>query len=470
MRQIAQRQVELSLARTAAREGEARSERDVGAEMRAAEPRTQSSDAGRTTGPKMEEVVERDNMFAALDRVKKNKGAPGPDGMTVGALPQYLKQHWPAIRAQLLAGTYQPQPVRRVEIPKAGGGQRQLGIPTVVDRLIQQATLQVLQRDWDGSFSDASYGFRPRRSAHQAIAQAQQYVQSGLGWVADIDLEKFFDRVQHDVLMSKVAKRVDDKRILKLIRGYLQAGAILADGVVHERSEGTPQGGPLSPLLANLLLDGLDKELERRGHRFVRYADDCNIYVRSERAGHRVMASITHWLEHKLRLRVNPSKSAVALAITRDFLGFRLGERAKDQAIVRQIAPEALARARTKVRALTPRRRGDAMAKIVREVGDYLRGWWGYFRHAEQSHGATSLASWTRRRLRQIQWIHWKTPQNRRRELARHGCKPDFVHRTVSGSSSTWRMARSPGLHYALNNAYWRGLGLPDIGHDARTA
>jgi RNA-directed DNA polymerase len=269
----------------------------------------------------MEEVVERANLTAALHRVKGNKGSPGIDGMTVQQLPGYLTEHWPALRAQLLQGTYQPQPVKRVEIAKPGGGIRKLGVPTVLDRFLQQAVLQVLQRDWDRTFSPHSYGFRPHRSAQQAVAQAQQYVAEGFGWVVDLDVEKFFDRVNHDQLMGQVAKRITDKRVLRLLRAFLTAG-VLEQGLVSPTEEGTPQGGPLSPLLSNLVLDTLDRELERRGHRFVRYADDCNIYVRSVRAGQRVMASLTRFITTTLKLTVNKAKSAVAPPGERTFLGF----------------------------------------------------------------------------------------------------------------------------------------------------
>jgi len=272
-------------------------------------------------GGLMERVVERSNLLAALRRVRSNGGSPGVDGMTVEALPHYLRRKWPKIREQLLSGTYRPHPVRRVKIPKPGGGVRKLGIPTVLDRFIQQALLQALQRDWDKTFSEQSFGFRPNRSAWQAVAQAQRYLRAGYSWVVDLDLEQFFDRVNHDQLMSRVRKRVSDRRILKLIDRYLKAGALTSEGW-EATPEGTPQGGPLSPLLANLLLDGLDKELERRGHRFVRYADDCNIYVRSARAGKRVLASLTRYLERRLKLAVNEAKSAVDRPWRRTFLGF----------------------------------------------------------------------------------------------------------------------------------------------------
>src|SRR5947208_12862190 len=299
-------------------EGEARETRREDIELPSARHDPESP---ASTNRLMEEICQRENLKQALQQVKANKGSAGVDGMTVGGITDYLKQHWPAIREQLLSGTYEPKPVRRGEIPKPDGGVRKLGIPTVLDRLIQQAVMQVLQRQWDSTFSDHSYGFRPGRSAHQAVAQAQEYIAAGYGWVIDLDLEKFFDRVNHDKLMGQIAKRVEDKRLLKLIRAFLNAG-VMENGLVSPSVEGTPQRGPLSPLLSNLVLDELDRELERRGHRYVRYADDSNIYVRSERAGQRVMESITRFITQKLKLKVNESKSAVARPQERKFLGY----------------------------------------------------------------------------------------------------------------------------------------------------
>jgi len=373
--------------------GEARSAGAEGTEARAAKTEVESRAA---VGPSMEAIVERDNLRKALAQVKRNKGAPGIDGMSVDDLAPYLKEHWPAIRAQLLDGTYQPQPVRRVEIPKASGGTRPLGIPTVLDRLIQQAVMQVLQAGWDGTLSEASFGFRPGRSAHQAVQRAQELIASGHDHVVDIDLEKFFDRVNHDILMGLVAKRVADKRILKLIRGFLTAG-VLADGLVGPTEEGTPQGGPLSPLLSNLMLDVLDKELETRGLNFVRYADDCNIYVRSQRAGERVMASIDRFLTGRLKLRVNKAKSAVARPGKRKFLGFSFTSGTQPR---RRIAPQSLARFRSRVRELTRRTRGRSLAQIVKELSVYLIGWRGYFGFCETPSVLRNLDQWTRRRLR----------------------------------------------------------------------
>lgn len=342
------------------------------------EARAARADIERRTacsGPSMEAIVERDNLRKALARVRRNKGAPGADGMTVDELAAHLKDHWPTIRARLLEGTYVPQPVRRVEIPKASGGTRPLGVPTVLDRFIQQAVLQVLQQEWDPTFSEHSFGFRPERSAHQAVARAQAHIADGHRWVVDIDLGKFFDRVNHDLLMGLMAKRVSDRRVLKLIRGFLTAG-VRADGLVGPTDEGTPQGGPLSPLLSNVMLDVLDKELEKRGHRFVRYADDCNIYVRSRRAGERVMASVERFLARCLKLTVNRAKSAVDAPSRREFLGFSFTNGAQPK---RRIAPQALPRFKSRVRELTRRTRGASLARIVGELSRYLIGWRGYF-------------------------------------------------------------------------------------------
>src|SRR5262244_2438241 len=356
-------------------------------------------------GPSMEAVVERENLRKALAQVKRNKGAAGVDRMSVDALPAYLKEHWPTIRAQLLEGTYKPQPVRRVEIPKASGGMRPLGIPTVLDRFIQQAVMQVLQAEWDRTFSEASFGFRPGLSAHQAVERAQAYIASGHYVVVDIDLEKFFDRVNHDILMGLVAKRVADKRLLKLIRGFLTAG-VMEGGLASPTEEGTPQGGPLSPLLSNLMLDVLDKELEKRGHRFVRYADDCNIYVRSQRAGERVMAGIEKLLAKRLKLKVNKAKSAVAKPSVRKFLGFSFtGGKESPR---RRIAPQAVARCKTKVRELTRRTRGRSLTQIIKELSTYLIGWRGYFGFCQTPSVLRALTEWIRRRLRAIAWKQWK--------------------------------------------------------------
>jgi RNA-directed DNA polymerase len=436
--------------------GEARSAGAEGTEARAAKTEVESRAA---VGPSMEAIVERDNLRKALAQVKRNKGAPGIDGMSVDDLAPYLKEHWPAIRAQLLDGTYQPQPVRRVEIPKASGGTRPLGIPTVLDRLIQQAVMQVLQAGWDGTLSEASFGFRPGRSAHQAVQRAQELIASGHDHVVDIDLEKFFDRVNHDILMGLVAKRVADKRILKLIRGFLTAG-VLADGLVGPTEEGTPQGGPLSPLLSNLMLDVLDKELETRGLNFVRYADDCNIYVRSQRAGERVMASIDRFLTGRLKLRVNKAKSAVARPGKRKFLGFSFTSGTQPR---RRIAPQSLARFRSRVRELTRRTRGRSLAQIVKELSVYLIGWRGYFGFCETPSVLRNLDQWTRRRLRAIVWKQWKRGPTRFAELRRCGVGRDLAAQTAGSPHGPWRLSNSPALTFALPNAFFTSLGFAPL-------
>src|SRR5262252_7732423 len=354
--------------------------REAGREETESSRATNGTESPASTNRLMEEVCERENLKAALRQVRANQGSPGVDGMTVVGLKDHLKQYWPAIREQLLNGTYEPQPVRRVEIPKPdGGGVRKLGIPCVLDRFIQQAVMQVLQRRWDRTFSDHSYGFRPGRSAHQAVAQAQQYLAEGHGWCVDLDLEKFFDRVNHDKLMSQIAKRVEDKRLLKLIRAFLNAG-VMENGLVSPSVEGTPQGGPLSPLLSNLVLDGLERELERRGHRYVRYADDGNIYVHSQRAGQRVMKSITQFITHKLKLKVNEAKSAVARPQERKFLGFSFTDGPE---IKRTIAPKALERFKHRIRDTTRRAKGVSMETTIAELAPYMRGWRSYFGFCE---------------------------------------------------------------------------------------
>jgi RNA-directed DNA polymerase len=385
-------------------------------------------------GQVMEEVCERENLKRALQRVKSNKGSPGIDGMNVEQLPGYLKQHWLTIREQLLCGTYTPQAVRRVEIAKPDGGVRKLGIPTVLDRFIQQAAMQVLQGRWDRTFSENSHGFRPQRSAHQAVTKAQQHIAAGNRWVVDLDLEKFFDRVNHDRLMAAIARRVSDKRILKLIRAFLESG-VMENGLVSPVEEGTPQGGPLSPLLSNLVLDELDRELERRQHRFVRYADDCNIYVASERAGKRVMHSVTSFIRRRLQLKVNEAKSAVARPQTRKFLGFSFtgGKEPK-----RRIAPQALLRCKRRVRELTRRTRGISLPQMTKELSRYLRGWKGYFGYCQTPSVLLHLDQWIRRRLRSVIW-----KQRQRR--------------------SSWRLANSPALSTTFPNAYFDSLGLPHL-------
>jgi RNA-directed DNA polymerase len=407
----------------------------------------------------MEEVCERENCKQALKRVKANKGSPGVDGMTVHDLPGYLKQHWPAIREQLLSGTYKPQPVRRVEIPKPDGGVRKLGIPTVLDRFVQQATMQVLQGRWDRTFSNHSYGFRPGRSAHQAVEQAQQYIAEGYRWVVDLDLEKFFDRVHHDKLMAKIAERVSDQRLLKLIRAFLRVG-VMENGMVSPVDEGTPQGGPLSPLLSNIVLDEFDRELERRGLRFARYADDSNMYVRSRRAGERVMASLTRFITTKLKLKVNQQKSAVARPWERKFLGFSFTANSEPK---RRIAPKAVHRFKEKIRELTRRTRGVSTERMAEELTRYLRGWLGYFGKCQTPSVLQSLEEWTRRRLRAVIWKQWKRGSVRFAELRKRGVGKDLAAQTAGSAHGPWRLAQSPALCFALPNAYFDSLGIPRL-------
>ncbi len=408
----------------------------------------------------MEEVCERENLKEALRKVKTNKGSAGIDRMTVDQLSDYLKQHWPAIREQLLNGTYEPKPVRRVEIPKPdGGGMRKLGIPSVLDRFIQQAVMQVLQRRWDRTFSESSYGFRPGRSAHQAVAQAQQYIAEGYSWCVDFDLEKFFDRVNHDKLMGRIAKRVEDKRLLKLIRAFLNAG-VMENGLVSSSVEGTPQGGPLSPLLSNLVLDELDRELERRGLRFVRYADDCNIYVRSERAGQRVMGSITRFITQKLKLKVNEPKSAVARPQERKFLGFSFSVGTE---VKRVIAPKALDRFKQRIREITRRAKGVSMETTIEELAPYMRGWRSYFGFCETPEVLRSLTGWVRRRLRCALWRQRKTPRRRRAALLALGVPPSLASSMAGGGRGPWYLALTHTLHVWLSNAYFKSLGLPSL-------
>ncbi len=406
----------------------------------------------------MEEVLEKANLKEALKKVKANKGSAGLDGMTVQNLPRYLMKHWPEHRDQLSNGTYQPQPVKRVEIPKPDGGVRKLGIPTVLDRFIQHAVMQVLQRQWNSTFSQHSYGFRPRRSAHHAVAQAQQYIAQGYGWVSDLDLEKFFDRVNHDKLMGQIAKRIEDKRLLKLLRAFLNAG-VMENGLVSPSVEGTPQGGPLSPLLSNLVLDELDRELECRGHRFVRYADDCNIYVRSERAGQRVMQSITRFITQKLKLKVNEAKSAVARPQERKFLGFSF---TAGPDIKRRIAPKSLERFKQRIREITRRAKGVSIKTTMEELVPYMRGWRGYFGFCETPEVLIALTRWVRLRLRSALWRQWKTPRRRRAALVALGVLGELRNAAGSGRGP-WHLARSKALSVGLSNAHFKSLGLPSL-------
>jgi RNA-directed DNA polymerase len=423
-----------------------------------------ASEDPATTERLMERVVESRNAKEALRHVQAKKGAPGVDGMTVERLGRYLKHNWQRIREELLSGTYRPQAVRRKEIAKPGGGVRILGIPTVLDRFVQQAILQVLQPEWDATFNDHSFGFRPKRSAHQAVAQAQAYLGEGYGWVVDFDLEQFFDRVNHDMLMGRVAKRVTDKRLLKLIRAFLDAGMMIG-GVVIPRGRGTPQGGPLSPLLANLLLDDLDRELERRGHRFVRYADDCNIYVRSERAGKRVMANVTHFVERKLKLKVNAEKSAVARPQERKFLGFSFTREVKPR---RKLAPQTVERFKREVRERVRASRGRSLEQIVRELTEYLRGWRAYYGFCQTRSQLERLDEWIRRRLRCVAWRHWKHGPNRYAELRKRGVPPNWAVTTAGSSRGPWHLSHCQALDRAFPKAYFAQLGLISLAAPTR--
>lgn len=404
-------------------------------------------------------IWSRKNLNAALKRVEQNKGAPGIDGMTVSELRPYLKDHWSALRGQLEAETYHPQPVRRVEIPKPDGGIRLLGIPTVLDRFLQQALQQALTSVFEPRFSPHSYGFRPGRSTHDAVKQAQAYITEGYAWVVDFDLDKFFDRVNHDMLMARVARRVKDRRVLRLTRRYLESG-VMVNGVVIDTDEGTPQGGPLSPLLANILLDDLDRELEQRGHKFVRYADDCNIYVKTPRAGERVLASVRRFLEQKLKLRVNEKKSKVDRPAKRKILGFRVF-RWKDQVRI-GVAPQSVARCRERLRELTRRTRSGRLTDIVEQVNQQVRGWVGYFRLADTPTPFKELDEWVRRRLRQLVWKRWKRGRTRWRELVALGVPPTMAGLGAVGKSP-WRMAATPVVNMALSNAYWKAQGLQSL-------
>ena len=436
--------------------GEAPEVTSEGTEPRAAGRRDESPASNEQW---MERACERENCKRALARVRANRGSPGVDGMTVEELPGHLREHWPAIREQLLSGTYRPQPVRRVYIPKPGGGKRKLGIPTVLDRFVQQAVAQVLQQDWDRTFSEHSYGFRPGRSAHEAVEAAQQQMAAGRRWVVDFDLEKFFDRVNHDRLVARMAQRISDRRMLKLVRAFLTAG-VMEDGLVSPVDEGTPQGGPLSPLLSNIVLDELDRELERRGLWFARYADDCNIYVGSRRAGERVLDSVTRFITGKLRLRVNQSKSAVARPWERKFLGFSL---TAGQPPKRRLAPQTVQRFRRRVRELTRRTRGVSHERMVEDVARYWRGWLGYFGRCETPSTLASLEQWTRRRLRSAIWKQWRRGRRRYAELRRRGVGVQLAARTAGSAHGPWRLANSPALSFALPNAYFAALGLPRL-------
>lgn len=429
----------------------------LGAEQ-SAEP-TPARDERKSDTGLWEEIWTKENLTQAMKRVERNGGAAGIDGMTVKELRPYLKEHWLEIRETLERGSYKPAAVKRVEIPKPDGGARQLGIPTVIDRLLQQAIAQELTPIFERKFSPYSYGFRSGRSAHEAILKAQEYVQAGNEWVVDIDLEKFFDRVNHDMLMARVAREVKDKRVLKLIRAYLNSG-VMVNGVVMDTEEGTPQGGPLSPLLSNIMLDDLDRELEKRGHKFVRYADDCNIYVKTERAGGRVMESVRKFLEEKLKLKVNQKKSKVEKAYRVKFLGFSFYKR-KGEVQVR-VAGRSLERFREKLRKLTKRTRSGKIEDIIQEINIYIVGWIGYYRLAKTPSVYEGLDGWIRRRLRQMIWKRWKRGTTRYKELVKLGV-PKWYAQEGAGGTSPWRMAASPVINQALSNGYFRNLGLKSV-------
>jgi group II intron reverse transcriptase/maturase len=407
----------------------------------------------------LEKALERGNLFKALSRVEGNRGAAGVDGMKVEELRPYLKAHWLELRERLLEGTYEPQPVRRVEIPKPDGGVRLLGIPTVLDRFIQQALQQALTPIFDPGFSDSSYGFRPGRRAHDAVRAARSYIQAGYKWVVDLDLEKFFDRVNHDRLLARLARKVNDARVLGLIRKYLGSG-VMVDGVVVETTEGTPQGGPLSPLLSNIYLDDLDKELEKRGHKFCRYADDCNIYVRSRRAGERVLASVRGFLTERLKLKVNEAKSALERPWKRKFLGFSF--LAGSEAKIR-LAPKSLERVKGKLREMTRRSRSQEMKERIKVINGYVGGWMGYFALVETPSVLVELDSWLRHRLRACLWKQWKRVRTRYRELRALRLPELVVGFMANTRKGPWRIAASPPLQQGLNNAYWEAQGLVSL-------
>lgn len=407
----------------------------------------------------MEAVVERGNLFKALGRVKANDGSPGVDGMSTEELPELLRKRWTSIREQLLKGTYKPKPIKRVEILKPGGGVRKLGIPCVLDRLIQQAMLQVLQKEWDPTFSPHSYGFRPGRSCKQAVLAAQDFVVQGYQWVVDIDLEKFFDRVNHDQLMARVAKRTNDRRGLKLIRSFLNCG-VMENGLVSPLDEGTPQGGPLSPLLSNLVLDDLDRELEKRGLRFCRYADDCNIYVKSKRAGRRVMRSISGFIERKLKLKVNEAKSAVARPTRRKFLGITIAAGQKPK---RQVSSQAWKRFKDRVREITTEGRGRSLRQNIETLKVYFRGWICYYGFAETPTPFQLMNKWVRRRLRAIIWFQLRRPQARIRTLMSQGVSETLAIQAGMSSKGPWRMSNSPPMHTAFPKDFFAELGLPEL-------
>ena len=407
----------------------------------------------------MEKVVERENLKKALKRVEQNKGAPGIDGMQTNELLGYLKENWDNIKRMLIDGTYKPNPVRRIEIPKPDGGVRELGIPTVLDRFIQQAILQILTPIFEPIFSPHSYGFRPGKSARQAVKQAQQYIQDGRNWVVDMDLEKFFDKVNHDILMGKLAKEISDSRLLKVIRKYLQAG-VMINGCCMTNEEGTPQGGPLSPLLANIMLNDLDKELEKRGHKFVRYADDSNTYVSSKRAGERVYESIKSFIEKHLKLKVNETKSAVGRPGKRKFLGFSVTYEKKARL---RLAPKTIIKFKDKIRKLTQRSRSESIHEKIIKLNEYMIGWCGYFRIAEAKNIFQKLDEWIRRRLRMCALKQWKLCKTKLRNLVAIGLPEKWAGRIAFSRKKYWRLANTPQINKALGIAYWQKQGLVSL-------
>jgi RNA-directed DNA polymerase len=425
-----------------------------------AEPGTAADEQTKAEGPRqMEAVVERANLWRAYERVVQNKGAAGVDGLTVTEFKAWLQQHWPSVKAALLAGDYVPAAIRKVEIPKPNGGVRTLGIPTVLDRLVQQALLQILQPQFEPAFSEHSYGFRPGRNAWQAVRRAQSYLKEGRRWVVDLDLEKFFDRVNHDILMSRIARRIKDERVLKLIRRYLEAGMMSA-GMVSARTEGTPQGGPLSPLLSNILLTDLDRELERRGHRFCRYADDCNIYVKSKAAGDHAMAAITDYLEQKLKLRVNREKSAVARPWARKFLGYSFTWHKQARL---KIAESSLMRLRDRVREIVGGNTSRNINDTIAALNPVLRGWTSYFRLTEVKGVLQDLDGWIRRKLRCLLWRQWKRPATRQRKLQARGLDPTRAWKSASNGRGPWWNAGASHMSTAYTKSFFNALGLVSL-------
>jgi RNA-directed DNA polymerase len=408
----------------------------------------------------MEQILSYQNVTSALERVERNKGSHGVDGMSVQTLRSHLMEHWSTLRTELIKGTYLPKPVRRVEIPKPNGGVRKLGIPTVIDRFIQQAIAQVLNKEFDPTFSRQSYGFRPNKRGHDAVRQAKRYIKEGYRWVVDIDLEKFFDKVNHDRLMRILSHRIKDPKVLQLIRRYLQSG-VMEKGLVSPNTEGTPQGGPLSPLLSNIVLDELDKELEKRGLRFVRYADDCNIYVRSRRAGERIMESITTFIERKLKLKVNHEKSAVDRPWKRKFLGFTFTFHRKEPKV--RIAKQSIQRFKQRIREITSRKWSISMKDRIEKLNRYLVGWLGYYQLADTPSVLSKLDGWIRRRLRMIRWKEWKKVKTKHRNLKKLGVKPNKAWEWANTRLGYWRIAKSPILDRALDNHYWLKQGLKSL-------